>query len=476
MAEADLSEAIHPFDRKKFNPGQAFGGNLLYASSRRRMKPSDLAHDPDFAAFLNEAGLTDEALHLGADLLSVITLTFSGVGGGHPLFRRLGLETELFQWLNRIDQRRTAGGVKSLCDLDAQLLRALPFCFTAEQFGSSFKNSLKEKILLIRSKRSGPLGVWGERMFSPIDPDEFIEGITVLENLAFGRVARKAGAKGDKLHDLFGALLEEHGLRSEVSGLIGDVPLTAGGTNLSATTHERVAFIRAAMRKPDILVLDNALQSQEPKERLAFRDRVRDLLPEATIIHLEPRIARPEDFDLVLEIFDGKLADKHTLTIDDTEGQSDLARKIKVFGRTALFDGLSRSQLRLLAFASDWFMAKEGEYIFREGENADAVYLVTDGLGELVWENFDELNFEDRFVRSGRLIGDLAVIQGRPRVLDLIVREDVAGLRIGTNEFLEVISSDPDIAMNLLRTVSGYLGDVAEQLREEKMKGIAAKS
>ncbi len=470
MIEADLCEAIHPFDRKKFNPGQAFGGNILYAASRRRMKPSDLAQDPDFAAFIEEAGLTDEALHLGADLLSVITLTFSGVGGGHPLFRRLGLEPELFLWLNRIDQRRTAGGIKSLCHLDSQLLRAIPFCFTAEQFGSSFKNRLKNKILLTRSKRSGPLGKWGERMFSPIDPKEFIEGITVLENLAFGRVARQAGVKGDKLHDLLGALLEEHGLRSEVAGLIGDAPVTAGGTNVSTTTHERLSFIRAAMRKPDILVLDHALQSQEAGERLAFRDRVRDLLPEATIIHLEPHITRPEDFDQVLDIVDGKLTNNETLDIADTDGQTDLSRKIKALGRTSVFEKLSRSQLRLLAFASDWFEAKAGDYIFREGDEADASYLITEGLGELRWHGIESLGFEERFIHPGRLIGDLSVIEGRPRTLGLLVRDDVKGLRIGAHEFLEVISNDPEIAMALLRTVSSYLIDITEQLRAEKTR------
>jgi len=465
MVANELCEAIHPFDREKFNPGQAFGGNILYAASRRSMEPQRLANDSDFEAFLDEAGLAKEALNLGADLLSVIVLTFSGVGGGHPLFRRLGLESDLFQWLNRIDQRLSAGEVESLCHLDAQLLRALPFCFSAEQFGSSFKRSLKEKILLIRKRRSGPLGAWGERMFSPIDPNQFIEGISVLENLAFGRIARRAGKKGDELHDMLGALLEEHGLRSEIAALIGDAPLAAGGTNVSPITHEQIAFIRAAIRKPDVLVLDRAFQSQESPERLAFRDRVRDLLPEATIIHLEPRVERPEDFDQVLDIAEGKLAGHETLELDDAEAQTDLPRKIKAFGRTALFDGLSRSQLRLLAFASDWFDVKAGGYIFREGDDADAVYLITQGLGELCWEDAGNPEFEGRFIRPGRLIGDLSVIEGRPRKLSLIVREDVKGLRIGASEFLEMVSSDPDIAMTLLRTISTYLGDVTEKMK-----------
>ena len=126
--------------------------------------------------------------------------------------------------------------------------------------------------------------------------------------------------------------------------------------------------------------------------------------------------------------------------------------------------------MRLLAFASDWFEAKTGDFIFREGEEADASYLVTEGLGELKLGEIDNLGFEERFIHPGRLIGDLSVIEGRPRALGLVVREDIKGLRIGAHEFLEVISNDPDIAMSLLRTVSGYLGTITDQLRTEKIK------
>ena len=197
---------------------------------------------------------------------------------------------------------------------------------------------------------------------------------------------------------------------------------------------------------------------------------MRDLLPEATIIHLEPHITRPEDFDQVLDIVDGKLTNNETLDIADTDGQTDLSRKIKALGRTSVFEKLSRSQLRLLAFASDWFEAKAGDYIFREGDEADASYLITEGLGELRWHGIESLGFEERFIHPGRLIGDLSVIEGRPRTLGLLVRDDIKGLRIGAHEFLEVISNDPEIAMALLRTVSSYLIDITEQLRAEKTR------
>ncbi len=469
MKAAGLDRIVHVFDVDRFNPGQAIGGNILYAVAKQKLKPDVLANDPGFETFLDDAGLRKDALQLGADLLAVIAVTFEHVGGEHPLLRRLGIETEVFEWLARIDERRAAGGIEGLCDFDSRLLAALPFCFSAEQIGEAFSDDLKEAILEIRRDHADGWGVWGTRVFTPIHPDTFIEGLTVLENLVFGKIALNAGTDAERLRDLMAMVLEEAGLRGDVAALIGDMMLPAGGSNLGPGVHERISFVRAAMRRPDVLILENALANFEPKQRLAIRGNVRRLLPDSTIIYLEPRVERPEDFDIVMEIADGKLIDSGA---DPTEqdssmpGQSDLARKIRAFGAVSLFDGLSRSQLRLLAFASQWFETGEGEYIFRTGEEADAAYLITGGVAELAWEEAENFGFEQRFVRAGRLIGDLSVIRGDRRPLNLVVREDVTGLRIGARELMEVIENDPQIAVSLLRTVSGYLIDATSHIRD----------
>ena len=218
------------------------------------------------------------------------------------------------------------------------------------------------------------------------------------------------------------------------------------------------------MRRPDILVLDHVLTTRDAAERLAIRARLRGLLPQATILHLEPVLEPREAFDVTFEIANGRLLDDDAAGEDDGE-QSDMVRKVRALGQTSLFGGLSRAQLRVLAFASAWFEAPSGTYIFREGEEADAAYLVTEGVAELVWSDVEELEFEQRFVRPGRLIGDLSVIRSEKRHLDLIAREDVRGLRIGASELRDVIAHDPEIAVSLLETVSGYLLDTAGQLR-----------
>ena len=470
LAAAGMDKAIHFFDSAAFNPGQAIGGNLLYAASRTRLDPLTLAEDAGFAAFLDRADLRRETLDLGADLLAVIAVTFVDSGGEHPLLRRMGLEPDLFAWLARIDARRAAGGVGSLCALDSLLLCALPFCFTADQIGEGFPEALKAKIVGIRREHPAILDDWARERFSPIDPDAFIEGITVLENLFFGKRCRDAEALDDALHDLAKDLLEGAGLRIRVAALIGDIPVALAGSNLSAFTHEHIAFIRAVMKRPDILVLDHVLTGRDAAERVDIRARLRGLLPGTTLLHLEPALEPREDFDTVIEIANGRVAGEAGGEAGD-KAQTDLARKINALAMTSLFAGLSRSQLRVLAFASRWFSAREGSYIFREGEEADAAYLFKTGVAELVWSDVDDLDFDQRYVHAGRLIGDLSVIRSDRRHMDLIVREDVIGLRIGATELRDVIAHDPEIAVKLLQTVSGYLLDTAGHLREIVREG-----
>jgi hypothetical protein len=50
--------------------------------------------------------------------------------------------------------------------------------------------------------------------------------------------------------------------------------------------------------------------------------------------------------------------------------------------------------------------------------------------------------------------------------MGLVAREDMTGLRIGSSELMEVIESDPEMAVTLLRTVSGYLITLSEQMHK----------
>ncbi len=467
---AGLEGAIHRFDPERFNPGLAVGGNLLYAIPRRPLPASEMTVEPWFLSGLRRLGLEEDLARLSASLLSALIETFGEVGSAHPLYRRLEMGEDLFDRLSALEARRAAHGIAGLSETDRALLLTLPFRLTAEQIGEAFPEELKARILEERG-RCGDLRRTASDAVSPIDPERYAEGLTVLENAIFGTVPLAAGAEAERVREIVGEALREDGLKRDVALLIWDEEAGLGGSQLPQAAHERIAVVRAVIKRPDVLVLDRVLASHDAAQRRRTRDALRRLLPEATLVFIEPEIARPEAYDTVLEIEDGRLASAAEPEPEEGEptASGDLARKTRALAKVSLFEGLDRGQLRLLAFASNWWEAEAGQVLFRQGDPADAAYLLTDGRAELRWpETAGEATVTT--VEPGRLIGDLSVITHGPRTLDMVAVAPSRGLRIGAQELNDVIESDAAVAASLLRTVSGYLVQVAGRLQDARQR------
>ena len=196
-----------------------------------------------------------------------------------------------------------------------------------------------------------------------------------------------------------------------------------------------------------------------------MRERISSLMPDSTKIFIENQIQNPESYDMVVEIVDGRIdgSAAHDEPQDD-DARQDLNRKLEIVAKAELFAELDRKQQRLLAFSAQWYKAEAGHTIFAVGEEADAAYLCVSGLSGLYWPTEGESRLVTE-IAPGRLIGDLAVIQNEPRLLDLICIEDSVFLRIGATELLAVIENDAMVATSLLRSVGGHLTNAAAGLR-----------
>lgn len=134
-----------------------------------------------------------------------------------------------------------------------------------------------------------------KHLFVPVDPATYFPRMTVLENAIFGRVSALAGQKAAEIEDEVAAQLDAAGLRREIAGVVFDLPTGIGGANLPTVLQERAAFIRAAIKRPDILILDKALASHDAGSRQKMRARLKELMPETVMIFMEEivRASRP---------------------------------------------------------------------------------------------------------------------------------------------------------------------------------------
>ena len=472
LREEGLLKHVHRFDPAEFNPSVPLGANLLFVAPRQQISQEELVADGGIISVVGEAQLSEAVIGISQTIMEILNQTFGRDGTSHPLFQRLEIDPEQYEGLIDIAMRRRERGDSSISQDEFAMLMTVPFAFTAEQIGSAFPDTFKKEILRIRKSRASEFARKLSDKFVQIAPENYLPRLTILENALYGRISMQAGAKTEKIEAVVAEIMTEEDLRRAVAETVFDFPTGIAGSNIPTVFHERVALSRAALKRPDILILDRTLASNDAEARRMTRNRLRDLLTDTTLIFLEEDFANPEAYDLFVEIKNGRIEGINRPEEDalDETGADDLRRKVNVISRTELFEGLDTRNRRLLAFAAQWYTAMPEQRIFSMNEAPDAAYLCVAGKAELCYETEEGEMVTVTTVEPGRLIGDLAIIMDEPRQLHLVAKEWTTFLRIGADEFRAVIEADTKVLMSLLQTVAGHLMGAAELLRQSQVR------
>ncbi|MEP2715891.1 ABC transporter transmembrane domain-containing protein [Pseudophaeobacter sp.] len=482
LIEAGLDGVVYHFEPDSFNPAVPLASNILFAAATRDIAPEELLAPGNlFYQVIRDQQLAAETLGIGLGVAETLIQTFGREDLDHPLFQRLGLDEELYCRLcsaaeeyAALDSKGSGRGkdkTRNLSEPARAALMTIPFLLSAEQIGPGFPEGFKDRILKIRASSSADLVARSKGLFAALLPEGYVPRLSVLENALFGKISLHAGDKAHQVETLVSEVVSAYGLQKRLALILYDLPTGLGGSLLDPVFQERAAFTRAAIKRPDVLILDRALASHDSDSRLRTRARLQELMPLTTMIFLEDEFRHPERYDLFVEIRDGRI-DGRTDGIerrqtDRPEGVAaeDFRQKLEVIARADLFAQLDSRNQRLLAFSAQWHRVSAGEMIFGRGESGDAVYLCLEGRAELLWPDAPELMSPVAVIEPGRLIGDLAVILRQPREMDLRAAEDCLFLRIGAEEYRAVIESDAGVATQLLETVSGHLVALATKVR-----------
>lgn len=470
LQAADLMGQVHLNARDRYNPGLPVAENLLYATRRVPITYDLLCEQDAFLDTVQRIGLDRDLVRLVGDVTDMLRQIFGIDGTGHPLFRKLGLEVSDYEAALQLVQKTRAKGADSLEPEELARMMAVAFSISAEAIGPAFDEALEARILSLRQSHGAELRATLDTLFEPLSEEAFAPGFTVLENAMFGKLSESAGVRGEELRRVVADVLGEAGLRDMVIELIFDLPVSVGGQGLGASFAEPLAFCRASIKRPDILILDSALASFDKETRRAMQDNLRQLLPQTTLILLEPAFRDPDRFDYFFEMRQGRLKDERrgeaVSTDEDSTSAADLSRKLRALETTPLFSGLNRRQLRLLAFGARWYHAEPGTVVFQKDDAAtDGAYMVLEGEAGLFLPEEDEtgtLQSPGQHITSvgpGRLVGELGLIRKEPRALTMIAQTELTCLRIGEEEFLAVVENDANTAFKLLQVVAGYVAN-----------------
>jgi len=112
----------------------------------------------------------------------------------------------------------------------------------------------------------------------------------------------------------------------------------------------------------------------------------------------------------------------------------------RVFSDDLLQDFIHRFVLRRYA---------AGEYLFRAGEWDDKMFVVDEGVVELVVRSVQGDSVVVRQFRAGEILGEMAVLLGEKRPFDARARDEVQVWELSKTDFEHLLATDPAAAVTL---------------------------
>ena len=130
-----------------------------------------------------------------------------------------------------------------------------------------------------------------------------------------------------------------------------------------------------------------------------------------------------------------------------------------------LFAHIDPVKLKLLAFTSERIAFEPGQTLFAQGAEADAAYVIIDGRAEVLAETATgpvQLAVMERTA----IVGEVAILCDVPRTATVRALTKLDTLRIAKQQFLDLISEFPELAVEIMRTLALRLVRTNHELTE----------
>jgi CRP/FNR family cyclic AMP-dependent transcriptional regulator len=142
-----------------------------------------------------------------------------------------------------------------------------------------------------------------------------------------------------------------------------------------------------------------------------------------------------------------------------TLGRITLAKRQEFLSKVPLFTDLKKRQLASIARITETARFQPGHEIVVEGTPGDFCCIIVEGEADVIKEG-------SRITRlgAGDLFGELAILDPGPRSATVRTVTEVVAIRVQRDEFVEVASADPRVALRILEVLARRLRETTERL------------
>ena len=158
-----------------------------------------------------------------------------------------------------------------------------------------------------------------------------------------------------------------------------------------------------------------------------------------------------------------------------------LKQEFELLRRVPMFAEIEPAKLKLLAFMSERVGFDPGKPLVRQGDPADAAYLIIEGHAEVMVET-PAGSVLVATNGPNELVGEMGILCDAPRNATVCAKDRVVALRISKEPFMRMVREFPTMAVSIMQELAQRVTSTNIQLsaarnevnRLRKQAGLAA--
>jgi ABC-type thiamine transport system ATPase subunit len=309
-----ITNLVETYDLERFNSNATVAENLLFGTPIGPVFEFDALADNNYVRkVLDKVGLTDDLVEAGREVAATMVEIFADLPPDHEFFEQYSFisANDLPEFKTMLTAIDGGGDVKALSEEQRNKLLSLPLKLIAARHRLDVLDErMQERLLEARRAFRADLPEDARGQIAFFDPAEYNAAASLQDNILFGKVAYGESDALARVPSVLGEVLDELSLRPAVIDVGLDYNVGTAGSRLSLGQRQRAAIARAVLKRPDLMILNEATAALDGQAQTRVMDGLRAEFAGRCLVWVLHRASLARNFDRVLVMSAGKLQEQ----------------------------------------------------------------------------------------------------------------------------------------------------------------------
>jgi ABC-type multidrug transport system fused ATPase/permease subunit len=313
LVEDGITNLVETYDPERFNRNATVAENLLFGTPIGPAFAFEALADNSYVLeVLTRVGLIEDLVAAGKQVAETMVELFADLPPDHEFFEQFSFIgandlPEFAAILGRIGDAGTA----ALANQDRAKLLSLPFkLIPARHRLDVLDETMQQRLVEARKVFRASLSPKVQQQIEFFDPECYNSSASVQDNILFGKIAYGEADAPVRVPAVLAEVIEALSLRPTVINVGLDYHVGTGGSRLSLAQRQKAAIARAVLKRPDLLILNEATSALDAQEQAKVGGGLKQEFAGRGVIWVLHRASLAKNFDRVLVLSGGKLQEQ----------------------------------------------------------------------------------------------------------------------------------------------------------------------